>query len=158
MQRANSLEKTLMLGKIEGKRRRGQQRTRWLDGTATSIEFEQVPGDGEGQGNLVCCSPWGHKELDTTEQLNKIFYFQIEVQPIDNIVSVSRSLRLFMFRLIHLEPSNFYVTWSKDTGSLFSIYSCHNIYWEGYLFPVQEPCYLYQNSISHVCGSLFLVH
>ena len=99
-----------MLGKIEGKRRRGRQRTRWLDGTATSIEFEQVPGDGEGQGNLVCCSPWGHKELDTTEQLNKIFYFQIEVQPIDNIVSVSRSLRLFMFRLIHLEPSNFYVT------------------------------------------------
>ena len=33
-------------------------------------EFEQAPGDGEGQGRLVCCSPWGHKELDTTEQLN----------------------------------------------------------------------------------------
>ena len=33
-------------------------------------EFEQTPGDGEGQGSLVCCSPWGHKELDTTEQLN----------------------------------------------------------------------------------------
>ena len=33
-------------------------------------EFEQAPGDGEGQGNLGCCSPWGHKELDTTEQLN----------------------------------------------------------------------------------------
>ena len=31
-------------------------------------EFEQAPGDGEGQGSLVCCSPWGHKELDTTEQ------------------------------------------------------------------------------------------
>ena len=102
MQRANSLEMTLMLGKIEGKRRRGQQRTRWLDGTAKSMEFEQVPGDGEGQGNLVCCSPWGHKELDTTEQLNKIFDFQNEVQLFDNTVSVSRSLRLFMFRLIHL--------------------------------------------------------
>ena len=35
-------------------------------------EFEQTPGDGEGQGSLVCCSPWGHKELDTTEQLNNI--------------------------------------------------------------------------------------
>ena len=33
-------------------------------------EFEQAPGDGEGQGNLVCCSPWGRKESDTTEQLN----------------------------------------------------------------------------------------
>ena len=33
-------------------------------------EFEQVPGDGEGQGSLACCSPWGHKELDMTERLN----------------------------------------------------------------------------------------
>ena len=33
-------------------------------------EFQQAPGDGEEQGSLACCSPWGHKELDTTEQLN----------------------------------------------------------------------------------------
>ena len=33
-------------------------------------EFEQAPGDDEGQGSLACCSPWGHKELDMTEQLN----------------------------------------------------------------------------------------
>ena len=33
-------------------------------------EFEQIPGDSEGQGGLACCSPWGHKELDMTEQLN----------------------------------------------------------------------------------------
>ena len=33
-------------------------------------EFEQAPGDGEGQGSLFSCSPWGHKEWDTTEQLN----------------------------------------------------------------------------------------
>ena len=38
----------------------------WLDG----YEFEQSPEAGDGQGNLTCCSPWGHKELDTTEQLN----------------------------------------------------------------------------------------
>ena len=38
-----------------------------MDGIA---EFEQAPGDGEGQGSLACCSPWGYKELDTTEQLN----------------------------------------------------------------------------------------
>ena len=35
------------------------------------LEFEQTPGDGEGQGSLAYCSPWGHKELDVTEQLNK---------------------------------------------------------------------------------------
>ena len=71
MQRVDSLEKTLMLGKIEGGRRRGQQRMRWLDGITNSVdEFEQAPGDGEGQGSLECSSPWGCKELDRTEQLN----------------------------------------------------------------------------------------
>ena len=71
MQRADSLGKTLMLGKIEGRRRRGRQRMRWLDGiTDSGHEFEQAPGDGEGQGSLVCCNPWCRKESDTTEQLN----------------------------------------------------------------------------------------
>ena len=67
MWRADSLEKTLMLGKIEG-RRRGWQRMRWLDGNEQ--EFEQAPGDGEGQGNMVCWSPWGRKELDMIKWLN----------------------------------------------------------------------------------------
>ena len=49
--KTDSMEKTLMLGKIEGRRRRGQQRMRWLDGI-TGHEFEQTPGDGEGQGSL----------------------------------------------------------------------------------------------------------
>ena len=64
MQKADSLEKTLMLGKIEGGRRRGQQRMRWLDGITDS------PGVGDGQGGLACCGSWGHKESDTTERLN----------------------------------------------------------------------------------------
>ena len=34
-------------------------------------EFEQTLGDGEGQGSLACCGPWGHKEPDSTEQLNR---------------------------------------------------------------------------------------
>ena len=38
----------------------------WLNGH----EFEQTPGDDEGQGSLACCSPWGHKELDMTKGLN----------------------------------------------------------------------------------------
>ena len=60
MQRANSLEKTLMLGKIEGRRIRGQQRMRWLDGITNLMDmFEQASGVGDGQGSLTCCSPWG---------------------------------------------------------------------------------------------------
>ena len=44
---------------------------RWLDGITDSMDkFEQTPGDGDGQGSLACCSPWGHKEADTTGRLN----------------------------------------------------------------------------------------
>ena len=44
---------------------------RWLDGiNDNGHEFEQTLGDSEGQGNLVCCSPWGHRESDMTERLN----------------------------------------------------------------------------------------
>ena len=71
MRKADSFEKTLILGKIEGRRRRGQQRMRWLDGITDSMDmFEQAPGADDGQGGLACCSPWGCKELDMTEQLN----------------------------------------------------------------------------------------
>ena len=61
-----------MLGKMEDGRRRGMtedEMVGWhyrLDGH----ESEQVPGVGDGQGRLVCCSPWGCKESDTTERLN----------------------------------------------------------------------------------------
>ena len=65
-------EKTLMLGKIESRRRRGQQRMRWLDGITDGHEFEQSPGVGDGQGSLACCSPRGLKESDITELLNWI--------------------------------------------------------------------------------------
>ena len=72
MQRADSLEKTVTLGKIEGGRRRGRQRMRWLDGISDSMDMSlsKTLGVGDGQGGLACCSPWGRKELDTTEQLN----------------------------------------------------------------------------------------
>ena len=71
MGRTDSFEKTLTLGKIEGRRRRGRQdeMVGWHH-RLNGHEFEQAPGVGERQGGLVCCSPWGHKESDTTERLN----------------------------------------------------------------------------------------
>ena len=68
MQRTDSLEKTLMLGKIEGRRRRGATEDEligWSD-LLNRHEFEQTLGDSEGQGSLVCCSQWVVKESDTT--------------------------------------------------------------------------------------------
>ena len=56
-------------------------------------EFEQAPGAGDGLGSLVCCSPWGHKELDMTEQLNNKDNKDVEAGPIhppihNNLVSL----------------------------------------------------------------------
>ena len=69
MWRTDSLEKSLMLGKIEG-RRMGQQRMKWLDSITEGHEFKQPPGVGDGQWGLAYCSPWGHKESHMTERLN----------------------------------------------------------------------------------------
>ena len=71
MQRVDSLEKT-DAGRDLGQEEKGtteDEMVGWhhrLDGH----EFEQTLGAGDGQGDLACCSPWGHKELDTTERLN----------------------------------------------------------------------------------------
>ena len=71
MRRTDSLEKTLMLGKTEGRRRRGQQRTRWFDSITDSMDvssskLRELVIDREA---WACCSPWGHKESDMTEKL-----------------------------------------------------------------------------------------
>ena len=73
MRRVDSLEKTLTLGGIGGRRKRGRQRMRWLDGITDSMdvslsELREIVGDG--QRGQVCCDSWGLKESDTTERLN----------------------------------------------------------------------------------------
>ena len=84
MQKTDSFEKTPILGKIEGRKRREQQRMRWLDGVGwhqplNGHEFEGTLGDGEGQESLACWSPWACEELDTSEQLNNKMYIHIYV-------------------------------------------------------------------------------
>ena len=73
MQRPDSLEKTLNLVKTEGRRRKGRQRMRWLDGITNLMDMnlsklQELVMDKKG--SLACCSPWGCKESDITEQLN----------------------------------------------------------------------------------------
>ena len=72
MRRVDSLEKTLMLGGIGGRRRRGRQRMRWLDGITDSmnVSLSKLRELVMGQGGLVCCNSWDGKELDMTEWLN----------------------------------------------------------------------------------------
>ena len=69
IQRVDSLEKTLILGGIGGRRKRGQQRMRWLDGVTDSMDMSlsKLREFGDGQGGLACCNLWGRKESDTTE-------------------------------------------------------------------------------------------
>ena len=63
--KSHSLEKTLIQRKIEGKRRRGWKWIRWLDIITNEMNLSKL------QGSLVCCSQWGHKELDLATEYNK---------------------------------------------------------------------------------------
>ena len=86
LQRTNSLEKTLMLEKIEGRRRRGQQRTKWLDGITNSMNVSLSKLREVKDRSLTCYSSWGCTESDTTERLNN----NIKCNYLINISAVSQ--------------------------------------------------------------------
>ena len=100
----DSLEKTLMLGYIEGRRRRGRQRMKWLDGITDSMDmslskFQEL---SDGQGSLVCCSPWGRKELDTNKLPGAGFCILSAYCILSTALSTASSFRI----------------WSSSTGIL----------------------------------------
>ena len=120
MRRVDSLEKTLMLGGIEGRRRRGRPRMRWLDGITNSmdVECEWTPGVGGGQGGLACCNSWGRKESDTTELLN---WTELKVREIFTIIHYFYDcLLLFIIFIFFL--CNFYYIYGRAPGSILFVF------------------------------------
>ena len=110
MWRTDSLEKTLMLGKIQGRRRRGRQRMKWLDGITDSMDMGFV--------GLAYCGLWGRRESDTSEQLN---WTELKIQLTLKIRKVLQStkMRLEPFPRISPDPAH-----SHQTGPTLSRTSC----------------------------------
>ena len=79
MRRTESLEKTLMLGKIEGRRKRGRQRMRRLDGITDSMDMSL--SQLQGQGILACCSPWSYKESVLHVRWPEYWSFSFSISP-----------------------------------------------------------------------------
>ena len=79
MWRADSFEKTLMLGKTEGRKRRGQQRMRWLDDITDSMDMSlsKLQELVKNRASLAYCIPWGHRESDMNERMNNKCYSKV---------------------------------------------------------------------------------
>ena len=154
-QRADPFGKTLMLGKIEGRRRRGWQRTSWLDGITESMDMSLSKlRVFEEQGSLPCCSPWGCKESDTTEQLNWVCQFFCHklysiVRISVNSVQLLSRVRLFAtpWTAARQAPLTFTVSWIlqihfcwvsdaiQPSHPLSSPSPPPSVYWEACLVP-----------------------
>ena len=121
MQRVASLGKTLMLGKIEGRRRRGLQGMRWLDGITNSMDMGLGGlGIGDGQGCLACCGSWARKSqtrLSNWTELNWIAFNRSQDQWLKIITT--ESSRLWPYNKKSCKPSTQnYLPASPDHFSL----------------------------------------
>ena len=128
MQRNDSFEKTLMQGKIEGKRRRGRQRMRWLYGITVSRDKSLSKLWELVRTGLGCCSPWGCKESDTTEQLNWTETWIIVLKPKWNKHKWNRTFQLGYHEKIpgmwlHL-PIPFSESWWTTKDHLQAVKHC----------------------------------
>ena len=125
VQRADSLENTLMVGKTEGRRRRGweDKMIGWHD-QLNGHEFELTLGDGERQRSLACCNTWGCKESDTTELLNNNNK-RMKRQAINWRVCISSSVISDSLPPHGLCPARLLCSWNapcKNTGV-----GCHSL-------------------------------
>ena len=106
MERTDSLEKTLMLGKIERGRKRGEQRMKWLNGITNSMDMNLSKLWELVIGSLACCRTWGHKALDTTERLNwteRWLAVFSEIQEMNSRTVFFRIGRVFLCHLCNLK-------------------------------------------------------
>ena len=123
MQRTGSLEKTLMLGKIEGRRRKGRQRMRWLDGIADSVhEFEQAPGVGDGQAGMLLSI--GSQRHDWVIELN----WSPLISRLSSIQLIQLLILIFLLFLIYREmchgSNGALANWSLQAFFFFFIDFC----------------------------------
>ena len=121
MQRLDSLEKTLMLGGIGGRRRRRWQRMRWLAGITESMDASLSDlWVFDGQGGLACCDSWGRKESDTTEWLNWTELIDL----------IHFSIYLYRKRVwLQRQVCVFILLWVLDTLSIHLPYCQRNFTW-----------------------------
>ena len=102
MWRADSLEKTPMLGKIEGRKRRGRRGgDGWMASPTQWIWVGWTPGVGDGQGGLACCSSWGCKDSDVTEWLNQTGKGSFLACAMETIASIHRHTHTYIHTHIH---------------------------------------------------------
>ena len=143
IQRADSLDKTLMPEKIEGRRRRGWQRMRWLDSITDAMDghgFEQAPGVGDRQGGLVCYNPWGCEESELSDWTGLI---------LGSIVCGVAILFVHMARLNASPriPLYVYFSWGGATKELLTgcgqqnYKSSHSVANTGHCLSASSPCW-----------------